>query len=267
MRALLPTVALLAAACTTTFAEPRYQLSPYVAVHRLRGDAGAATPGVGGGPATANAPQPLSRFGQGDRGDDLSWRFDVGDGFAGVRVDWYRLDLDGDGGSPLDGGYGAFAAGETATLRARMEEFRVGYVDTVATTRIDLQGRPLTLRAGAGGVFASRDLSLTARRTTDGANERSSFDGENLYAAVRLGARWRDFALDAEYALSPDLALGGDVDGVLHDVELRAAWTLPYYDVTLFAGWRLATIDASTSGGRSADLTLDGWLLGVAVSF
>jgi hypothetical protein len=35
----------------------------------------------------------------------------------------------------------------------------------------------------------------------------------------------------------------------------------------LFAGWRLATIDASTSGGRSADLTLDGWLLGVAVSF
>lgn len=266
MRALLPTVALLAAACTTTFAEPRYQLSPYVAVHRLRGDAGAATPGVGGGPATANAEQPLSRFGQGDRDDDLSWRFDVGDGFAGVRVDWYRLGLDGEGGSPLDGGYGAFAAGDVATMRARMDEFRVGYVESVATTRVQLRDRPLVLRAGAGGVFASRDLSLTARRATDGATERSSFDGENLYAALRLGARWRDFALDAEYAFSPCLAIGGDVDGLLHDVELRAAWTLPYYDVTLFAGWRLATIDASAGGGRSADLTLDGWLLGVSVS-
>jgi hypothetical protein len=267
MRALLPTVALLAAACTTTFAEPRFQLSPYVAVHRLRGDAGAATPGTGGGPATANAPQPLSRFGQGERGDDLCWRFDVGDGFAGARVDWYRLGIDGDDGSALGDGYGAFAAGDVATMRARMEEFRVGYIESVASTRLSLQDRPLTLRVGAGAVLASRDLSLTARRATDGAAERSSFDGENPYAALRLGARWRDVALDAEYALCPGLAIGGDVDGVLHDLELRAAWTLPYYDVTLFAGWRLATIEAAAAGGRTADLTLDGWLLGVSVSF
>jgi hypothetical protein len=266
MRALLPTVALLAAACTTTFAEPRYQLSPYVALHRVRGDAGAATPGVGGGPATANAPQPLSRLGQGERDDDLCWRLDVGDGFAGVRVDWYRMSLDGDDGSPLGDGYGAFAAGDVATMRVRMEELRVGYVESIATARLKLQDRPLALRAGLGGVLASRDLSLTAQRAADGAAERSTFDGENLYAALRLGARWRDFALDAEYALSPDLALGGDVGGLLHDLELRAAWTLPYYDVTLFAGWRLATIDASADA-RSADLTLDGWLLGVSVSF
>lgn len=267
MRALTPTLALLAAACTSTFVEPRFQLSPYVAAHRLRGDAGAATPGAGGAPATANAPQPLSRFGQGERDDDLCWRFDVGDGFAGVRVDWYRLGLAGDDGSALDDGYGAFAAGDVATMRARMEEFRVGYVESLATTRTDLLGRPLTLRAGAGAVLASRDLSLTAARATDGAGERSSFDGENLYAALRLGARWRDLALDAEYAFSPDVAIGGDVDGLLHDLELRAAWTLPYYDVTLFAGWRLATIEASAAGGRTADLTLDGWLLGVSVSF
>lgn len=271
MRACLPMIALLTAACsTTTFAEPRYQLSPYVAVHRLKGDASTATPGIGGAPATGNADVPVSAFGQGERDDDLCWRFDVGDGFAGVRVDWYRLGIQGDDGRTLAGGYGAFTAGDVAPMRAKMDEFRVGYVESFAHRRLDLWGRPLTLRAGAGGVFASRDLSLTAVRTGDGAVERSSFDGENLYAALRLGARWQDVALDVEYALSPDVAVAGDVDGLLHDLELRAAWTIPYQDVTLFAGWRFATLSAATDADglrRTADLTLDGILLGVSVSF
>ncbi len=270
MRALPTTLVLLSAACTsTTFAEPRYQLSPYVALHRVRGDATAATPGTGGAPATANAAQPLSAFGQGDRDDDLCYRFDVGDGFAGVRVDWYRLGIRGDDGSPLGDGYGAYAAGDEATMRTAMDEWRVGYVENVGELRTKLWDRPLALRAGAGGVFASRDLSLTATRAGDGLVERSSFDGENLYAAVRLGARWHSVALDAEYALCPDLAVAGDVDGLLHDLELRAAWTMPYYDVTFFGGWRLATIEAKSGSGldRRADLTIDGLLFGVSVSF
>ncbi len=271
MRA-LPTLALLlATACsTTTFAEPRFQLSPYIAVHRLTGDASAATPGSGGGPATANAAQPLSAFGQGDREQDLCYRFDVGDGFAGVRVDWYRLGIGGDAGRPLDDGYGAYVAGDEASMRASMDEWRLGYVESFASKRTMLWDRPLALHAGAGGVFASRDLSLTARRDGDGLVERSSFDGENVYAALRLGARWQGFALDAEYALCPDLAVAGDVDGWLHDLELRAGWALPYIDVTIFAGYRLATLEASTTDAgarRAADLQLDGWLLGVSVSF
>ena len=272
MRALSTLALLLAASCSsTTFAEPRFQLSPYVAVHRLTGDASAATPGSGGGgAATNNAAQPLSAFGQGDRDQDLCYRFDVGDGFAGVRVDWYRLGIAGDPGSPLDDGYGAYAAGDEASMRAAMDEWRLGYVETFATKRTKLWDRPLALHAGAGGVFASRDLSLTARRSGDGLVERSSFDGENLYAALRLGARWQGVSLDAEYALCPDVAVAGDVDGWLHDLELRAAWAMPYVDVTLFAGWRLATLEAATTSAgarRTADLQLDGWLLGVSVSF
>lgn len=271
MRA-LPTLALLlAAACSsTTFAEPRFQLSPYVAVHRLTGDASATTPGTGGSAPTTNAAQPLSAFGQGDRDQDLCCRFDVGDGFAGVRVDWYRLGLGGDSGRPLDDGYGAYAAGDTASMRAAMDEWRLGYVESIATKRTKLWDRPLALHAGAGGVFASRDLSLTARRAGDGLVERSSFDGENVYAALRFGARWQGVSLDAEYALCPDLAVAGDMEGWLHDLELRAAWAMPYVDVTFFAGYRLATLEAATSSAaarRTADLTLDGWLLGVSVSF
>jgi len=58
--------------------------------------------------------------------------------------------------------------------------------------------------------------------------------------------------------------------GVLQDAEVRASYTMPLNDITFFAGYRYSQLDASgtTNGfGYDADLTLDGYQFGVAVTF
>jgi hypothetical protein len=262
-------VAMSFGACTSTaFVEPRILVSPYLALHQLRGDV--AMQSAPGGILQGNAAQPLRTFGQDHHREDVGVRADIGDGFAGARIDYYHLEMNAPRGGVLDADWGNLVAGDTVRMRAEMDELRIGYVESLLTTRTTWREQPLTLRLAVGAVFAHRSLDLRAR-TEDGARTQNvGIEGDNVYGAVRMRASWRDWSFDAEYAASPELVVRGDFEDLLQDLELRIGYTMPLHDVTFFGGYRMSTLDAE--GGASgfeydADLTLDGFQLGLSVTF
>ncbi len=263
-------VVLLAACSTTTFAEPRILVSPYLALYQLRGDVGMQSQPVPGGPLQDNAPQPLRTFGQDHHREDIGVRADIGDGFAGLRIDYYRLDQNTSKSGALGADWGRLLATDVVRMRAEMDELRIGLLEPITTVRATWRERPLTLRLAGGGVFAYRAMELRAR-TEDGVRtQNAEIDGDVLSLAARFRAGWRDWAFDVDYAISPEIVLGGDFDGVLQDLELRLGYTMPLHDVTFFGGYRLSTLEARghADGFRyDADLTIDGFQLGVSVTF
>jgi hypothetical protein len=262
--------ALLAACSTTTLAEPRILVSPYLTLYQLRGDIGMQSQPLAGNPLQDNAAQSLRSFGQDHHREDVGVRVDVGDGFAGLRADYHRLDMNTSKGGALGADWGRLLAGDVVRMRAEMDELRVGYLEPFATVRSTWREQPLTFRLAAGGVFTHRAMELRAR-TEDGVRTQNvEIDGDALSAAARFRAGWRDWAFDVDYAISPELVLGGDLDGVLQDLELRLQYTLPLHDVTFFGGYRLSTFEADgdANGFRyGADLTIDGFQFGLSVTF
>jgi hypothetical protein len=272
MRAIaVPACAFVAAACSsTTFAEPRILVSPYLALYRLRGDVAVQSQPVPAGPLQDNPAQDLRTFGQTHYREDIGVRADIGDGFGGLRIDYYRLDMGTSRFGTLGGDWGALQAGDSAQIRAEMDELRLSLVEPIAVIRSTWRDRPLVLRFGLGGTVAHRDLVLRGK-TEDGARtQRITAEGDVLYANARFRASWRDFAVDLDYAASPGVALRGDFEDFQQDVELRASWTMPLHDVTFFAGWRWSELvaDGDASGlGYDAKLWIDGFQFGVSVTF
>lgn len=271
MRATLVPAALVLAGCsTTTMAEPRILVSPYLALYQLRGDVAVQSQPVAPGPIQDNPPERLRTFGQDHHREDVGVRADIGDGFGGLRVDYYRLDQNTSKQGVLAADWGRLLEGDTVRMRAEMDELRIGYLEPLLTTRTTWREQPLTLRLAAGGVFTHRSMVLRAR-TEDGTRTQNlELEGDVVSVAARCRAAWRDWALDADYAISPEIVLSGDFESVLQDLELRLAYTLPLHDVTFFGGYRLSLFEAvgDANGFRyDADLTIDGFQLGVAVTF
>lgn len=271
MRALVaPLAAFLLAGCSsTTFAEPRILVSPYLAAYQLRGSVGMQSqPTVG--TFQDNAPQTMRTFGQDHHREDFGIRADIGDGFAGARLDYYKLDMGTSKTGVLGADWGRLLANDTVRMAAEMDEVRIGYLDSIGTMRATLRDRPLTLRFAAGGVLSHRSLALKAR-TADGArSQNAEIEGDALFLATRFRAQWRDWSFDTDYAISPQLVLGGDFENVMQDLELRVAYAVPMHDVTFFGGYRFSAFEAK---GRAdvydyrADLQIDGFQVGVSVSF
>lgn len=271
MRALaaLP-LALLAGCSSTTFAEPRVLVSPYLAVYQLRGDV--ALQAFAAGPAfpVDRTPQSMRTFGQDHHREDIGVRADIGDGFAGVRFDYYKLEMGTSRVGTLTDDWGALLAGDQVRMQAEMDELRIGYLESLGTLRTTWREQPLTVRFAGGGVFSHRDLALRARTDDGSRSQNVAIDGDSLFVAARCRAAWRDWTLDAEYAASPDLVLGGDFKGYQQDLELRLAYTMALHDVTFFGGYRLSTFEADGHAGRlayDADLTIDGFQLGISLTF
>ena len=265
----VPVAACLLGACTSTFAEPRLLVSPYLAVYRLHGDVAmqsAPAPGT----LQDNQAQPTRTFGLDRHRDDLGVRADLGDGFAGLRLDYYRLDQGTTKSGLLEADWGRLLTGDEVRMTAAMDELRLGWLEPVFTARTTYRERPLTVRVAAGGVLAHRDLTLRGR-TTDGARmQHASIDGDVAYAAVRVRAAWRDFGVEGDYAFSPGLVLGGNYEDFQQDLELRATYTLPLHDVTFFAGYRYSQLQAQGRAdgfGYDADLVIDGYQFGVSLVF
>jgi hypothetical protein len=275
MRATLATVAPLAAALlsscsTTTLAEPRILVSPYLALYQIRGDVGVQSQPAPNGPLQDNAPQSLRTFGQDHYREDIGVRADIGDGFAGIRIDYYNLDQNTSKSGTLGADWGRLLAGDEVRMRAKMDELRIGYLENVATMKSTLRDQPLTFRFAAGGVLTWRDLDLQASTVDNVRSQNVEIDGEVLSVAGRFRAAWRDWAFDAEYAISPELTLGGDFEGLPQDLELRLAYTLAMHDVTFFGGYRFTTFEAEGQADQfryDADLTIDGFMVGVSVTF
>lgn len=271
MRILAALAASLCAGCSSTvLAEPRILVSPYLAVYELRGDVAMQSQPVPGGALQDNAAQAMRQFGQDHHREDVGVRADIGDGFAGFRIDYYRLDMGtGDNGT-LTADWGRLLAGDQVSMNIAMDELRVGYLEPLVHVRTSYRDKPLSLQFAVGGVFAYRSMAMRAHTTDFTRTQNLDISGDVVYPAARFRASWRGAAFDAEYAISPDLVLGGDFAGTMQDIEVRLGYTLPLHDITFFGGWRYSVLPAEgTFDGFAydADLTIDGFQFGVSVTF
>lgn len=261
----------VAGGCTPSLLyEPRIQVSPYLATYRLRGDTSLSTDQGQGLPTVPHAPESLRAFGQQHHEEDVGVRADIGDGFGGLRLDYYRLDMNTSHYGTLDDGWGPFASGDRVRMRAAMDEFRLGWLQPLHEVKGSWRDRPLRLQLAAGGVLAHRTLEFRAQDLAGTATQGLDLGGDLAYVAARARLDWQQVALDLDYALCPDLALGGDFDGMQQDLELRLGYTVPMRDITVFAGWRYSDFEGDGRQGRSdwtADLILDGFQVGATVSF
>lgn len=264
----LPALPFLFAACGTTVAEPRVTVAPYLAVYQLRGNAGLQS-NASGAP-TDTQRQDLHAFGQGQFDEDLGARVDIGDGFGGIRFEYFRLhDSTSDKGTLTDD-WGSLRAGDQAHMNASMDEFRIGYVQPVWTGHANVRDQQVDLRFGAGGYFAHRDLQLHTASETGTTQNLEVRDHGLLYPAVRGRAAWHELSFDLDYAFCPGFSLGGDFHGWQQDVDVRLAYTLARHDITFFGGWRYSTWSANGHEGGLAfdtDLILDGFQFGVQFTF
>lgn len=259
----------LGAGCSATvFYEPKLQVAPYLAVYQLRGDAAVQT--RSGGTVQNNAPQSLRTFGQDHFREDFGIRADLGDGFGGLRLDYYRLDMDTTRSGELAAGWGRLQAGDAVAMRATMDEFRLGYVEPLWTSKFMVRDRPLEIRLGAGGHLARRDLTLRARATDGSRSQNLHVDGDLVYGQARARVSWQRVQFDLDYAISPDLAIRGDFGRLQQDLEVRIGYTIPMREITVFAGYRFCDLDGSGregSVGYRADLQLEGFQFGMALTF
>jgi hypothetical protein len=267
--ALLLAAALLLPACNTfpVMAEPRIQISPYLAEYRLGGDIAMQNdPGTG---PEDNAPQSLGTFGLDHYKDDVGIRADVGDGFAGLRLDYYRLDQNTSRVGALTDDFGALLTSDVVRMTAKMDEWRLSWTENVWREHFSYRDQPVDVRLALGGVWALRRLDMDMQ-TDDGLRRQSvDHDGDAFYAAMRFRAGMGSVAVDVEYAICPELQTGDWTD-VMHDLEARLSYSVPFQDVTLFAGYRYSTLNAEgTEDGLAFDseLTIDGFQFGVVVSF
>lgn len=270
MRAHAALAACLLAGCSsTTFAEPQLLVSPYLAVYQLRGAMSMQSQPTPADPIQDNPKQTMRTFGQDHHREDVGVRADFGDGFAGVRVDYYRLHMGTSYKNVIDSDWGRLLAGDLVRMDANMDDVRISYLENVVATTATYREQPLKLQFAAGGQLAHRLMSLQARTDDGMRTQNAQIDGDMLFAAMRGRMSWRELSLDVDYAVSPGLALGGDFEGLQQDFEILARYSLPR-DVTFFAGWRYSEMPAKgdANGFRyDADLKVDGYQFGFSVLF
>ncbi|HEX5053918.1 MAG TPA: hypothetical protein VFZ65_19220 [Planctomycetota bacterium] len=255
---------------STVMAEPKILVSPYLAVYQLRGKTSLQSPTGPGQPPQDNAPQTMRQFGQDHHHEDVGVRADIGDGFAGFRIDYYKLDMGTSHKDFLNSNWGNLLASDLVSMTADMDELRIGYLEPLLRQQVMYREQPLVFRVAGGGVFAYRDMVLRAKSDDLMRMQNLAIDGNVIYGALRCQATWRDFAIDFDYAISPGLALGGDYEGLQQDVEVRGSYTLSMRDITLFAGYRYSEFPAEGTHDNlafDADLAIDGFQFGFAVTF
>lgn len=267
MRVLLCGSALALASCSSfpVPANPAVNVSPYLARYQLRGDVAMQNnPGTG---VENNATQSIESLGQGSHGDDFGIRADIGDGFTGIRIDYYRMDLNPSGPGTLTDDLGAIASGDAATLEPRMDEWRLAWTQSVMDGSMSWRGDPVRLQGALGATLANRDLSMDVLSPT--ASQGIDQSGNSFYGTARGRATLRQVSLDVEYSLCPELHTG-DWEGMAHDFETRISYAIPFQDVTVFAGYRYTMLEGGGSRGGLAhdtDLVIDGYQIGVTVTF
>jgi len=271
---ILAALPLLLTACDTfpVTVDPRLQVSPYLAAYQLRGDMSMQS-NNGMGPVN-NAPQSLRQFGFDNYEDDVGVRANLGDGFAGLSLDYYRLDMNTSRTGQLTDDFGNLRQGEFVRMSATMDEWRFGWMNEVFRHRGEFRADELDLRLGLGAVYAQRKLLMRTQTddpsVTPERRQNVEITGDAIYPAVRFRANWRSLSLNVDYAISPELQFGGDYDGTQQDFETWLSYAVPYQDVSLFAGFRYSVLEGNGSSSGleyQADLRLDGFQFGMSVHF
>ena len=258
--------------CTSTvLAEPAIHVSPYLAVYQLRGKTKMQSfvDPMNPGTVQNNPYQKMRTFGQGHLREDVGIRADIGDGFGGIRADYYQLDMDTSTSGELTSAWGNLPGTDKVSLYANMDELRIGYVEPFADFRTEYRDEELRFQFAVGGVFTYRQMTLKARDETFTQN--SELAGDTIGGAVRARISWKAFSLDLDYAGAPAfLVLSGDIEGLSQDFEARLSYRLPQRDISFFAGLRYTEFSGTGMAGSfqyDSDMVIDGMQFGVKVTF
>ncbi len=265
--------ATLFSSCTSTvLADPALYVSPYLALYQLGGTTKMQSEGVAPPDIVDNPQQKLRSFGQDRHREDVGLRADIGDGFGGIRAEYYRLDMDTSRKGELAHDWGSLLQGDMVSVYAEMDEVRLGYLEPFADIRTEYRNEELRLQFAGGGIFATRSMTLQGRQDIPGTRAQDlTITGDVVYLAARARATWKQFAFDLDYAVAPEeFVLSGDVEDLSQDIEARLSYRLPQRDISFFAGLRYSTISASgdANGFRyDNEMTIDGFQLGFTVTF
>jgi hypothetical protein len=263
---------LFSGCASTVLAEPAVHVSPYLALYQLRGKTKMQSEGLLPPGIVNNPQQELRSFGQDRHREDVGLRADIGDGFGGIRVDYYRLDMDTARSGELEHDWGRLLQGDMVSVYAEMDEVRVGYLEPLVDIHTEYRNEELRLQFAGGGVFATRSMTLHGREGTPGTRAQDlTIDGDVVYLAARARATWKQFAFDLDYAVAPEeFVLSGDMEDFSQDIEARLSYRLPQRDISFFAGMRYSTISASGDANGfnyKNDMTIDGFQLGFTITF
>lgn len=268
---LLPLCLLCGCELVPTMAEPKIQVAPYLSEYSLRGKTAMDT--VSSGTVTHHAEHPLRDFGVGAHEDDFGIRGDIGNGFAGLRLDYYRMSASTSRRTTLGDGWGRVQGGDLAGMNTVMDEFRVGYAQEVVREKFDFHRlQDVQFRLAPGVVLAHRDLSLDGFEDTRARSQSlNASDNGVVYPALRARLQYQEVALDVEYAISPPgFDFGGDFKGTSQDFETRLSYEFEMHDVEVFVAYRHSSfqVNGSEDGQNyTGDFVLDGLQVGMRVGF
>lgn len=254
-----------------TLREPMLQIAPYLSEYRLRGT---TTMDTGfGSAAVRNTPQDLGTFGVGSHEDDFGIRGEVGDGFAGLRLDYYRMSAGASRREPLTSGWGQLAQDDLASMSTVMDEFRLGFAPEVLNQKFDFrQLENVQFRLAPAVIVAHRAMSLRANEFTKTRSQNlHATDHGVLYGGLRARLQYRNIALDVEYAYKPHgFDLGGDFKAPQQDLEVRLSYEFELHGIEAFVGFRRSELHVfghEDDQEYSGDFVLDGLQLGVRMEF
>lgn len=258
----------------TSLAEPSLRVSPYLAVYQLRGKSSMTSfvdPMNTAGPVQSNPTQRMATFGQDRFREDVGIRADFGDGFGGIRADYYQLDMDTSRKGELNGDWGNLLEDDRVSMYANMDELRLGYVEPIAEFRTEYRDEEMRFQFGIGGVFTSRQMTMKALDETFTRFQNYELAGDTIAPTLRARVSWMKLALDVDYAAAPEaLVLSGDIEGLSQDIEARLSYQLPQRDISFFVGLRYSEFSGSGVAGNftyDSDLIIDGMQFGVRVTF
>ncbi|HEB52010.1 MAG TPA: hypothetical protein ENI87_02015 [bacterium] len=268
---LLATFAL--AGCTSTvMADPEVRFSPYMAVYKLRGKTKMQSADVNNPGQLQNNPyQQLRKFGHDRFREDVGYRLDVGDGFGGLRAEYYRLDMNTSRRGVLTSDWGQLLNGDRVYIDAEMDETRLGWTEPLADFTSEYRDEDVHIHFGAGALISNRQMTLRGSTDDNVRKQNVEFGGDTLYVSVRARAEWQQFTLDLDYAFAPEeFVLAGDLEDFSQDIEARLSYRIPGRDMRFFAGMRYVNYSASgqATGFRyDNQFEVTGYLLGVSVTF
>lgn len=267
------------------FANPSVRVQARLWADTARGDANSSAP-AGSGAPVGGQNVPLNDLGLDDRGDDIGGLFHLGDGFSGVEFLYQGVDLFDSSPNVLPFAYGVLPAASLINSNLEMNEYRLGYIGEVFDHEFvfgeEDEEEYVNIRLGAGVEVAHRDGDFDVFEVaipdpdlpeiieTGLTNSLSFSDGGAFYGKVRGRVSWRQFALQADFAFSPDLVLGGPVEGPLNDTEIQARYTFFEQGLTLFLGYRRSQFELQDNvqgTAFNADFVIDGFLAGAEFEF
>ena len=247
--------------------DPTLALKPMVFFYENIGKTRMQSPSGGG--VQDNAAMDLDLFGMSERDTNVGGYLTYGDGFSGLEFFYQNVELGSTRRGTLTAAWGAIPLGTEVHSRFDMDEFKLSYRGQIFEYETE---KEIRFRLALGASIVQRSGGFDAFETDAGtAFQNTNFEDDGaVYGAGRARIEYAGAALDADYALSPNLNFGGDFDGTMWDLEITGSYTLEGQDMTFLAGYRWSELPIS--GVQEGllfehDFRLQGYFLGLQFAF